>query len=175
MILIDVWITKSHIKSNSATWRASFLREGNPRNAPVCAPRYNSEKVFLILCFISVILWESEAPAQADESRITAALCPVMCRVVKWRSFCDVCWNLTPLIHSKAKLPTTASTGRRRVCTSLILKSWQNTKPKPFIVTKMHTGKSRGHAPHGFFFKDICFTCSFEGIFKNNYFIYPKL
>ncbi len=141
MILIDVWITKSHIKSNSATWRASFLWEGNPRNAPVCAPRYNSEKVFLILCFISVILWESEAPAQADESRITAALCPVMCRVVKWRSFCDVCWNLTP-DSQQSKTPnncihwTTSS-----LHMSLILHD-KIPNQEPFIVTEMHTGKA---------------------------------
>ncbi len=57
--------------------------------------------------------------------------------------------------------------------------TWQNTKPKPFIVTEMHTGKNRGHAPHGFFLKIYLFYMLIWSYFKvfffNYYFICPKL
>ncbi len=176
MILIDVWITKSHIKSSSATWRASFLWEGNPRNAPVCAPRYNSEKVFLTSLFYfryPLGKWSpSTSRREPDHSRTLSRY--VSCREVK-----EFLWRLLEFDSSdsqQSKTPnncihwTTSS-----LHMSLILQSWQNTKPKPFLVTEMHTGKSRGHAPHGFFKKIFVLHAHLKVFFKNNYFIYPKL
>lgn len=74
-------------------------------------------KYLKVLYFISCFRVKNEATVhgcqKADESRITAALCPVM-----WRAVNELLWRLLEfdssdsLIHTKAKLPSATCTGR---------------------------------------------------------------
>lgn len=102
-------------------------------------------KYLKVLYFISCFRVKNEATVhdcqRADESRITAALCPVMWRVVN-----ELQWRLLEfdssdsVIHTKAKLPSTTCTGRASHLDTFKM-SLQNVK-QAIIAKKYAVNKS---------------------------------